>query len=163
MHTIVARRGASAADRMEKFGFATAGTDVNEVFDNPEINAVLIATRHDSHSDLVRRALEAGKSVLVEKPLGLSRAEIDAVATVRETADGFFQIGFNRRFAPLAQRTREILTATEGQKFMVLRINAGPIPADHWTQNPGEGGGRILGEVCHFVDLARYFAATPIS
>ena len=162
LHTIATKRGASADHTQETFGFGQAVTDEALVLDNPEINAVLIATRHDSHAELTARALQAGKSVLVEKPLGLSRGEIEKVSQARASSDGFFQIGFNRRFAPLAQQAREELDNSDGQKFMVLRINAGNIPSESWLHNAQEGGGRILGEVCHFVDLARYFAGSPI-
>lgn len=162
LHTVVSRGGASAKHSQQKFGFQNSSTDAAAVLDNPEINAVIIATRHDSHAELTARALSAGKSVYVEKPLGLTPAEIDDVAQARQGAAGFFQIGFNRRFADLAMRAREKLDRLEGSKFILLRINAGAVPADSWIRSPEEGGGRILGEVCHFVDLARYFVAAPI-
>ncbi|NQV57775.1 MAG: Gfo/Idh/MocA family oxidoreductase, partial [Rhodospirillales bacterium] len=162
LHSVIANSGATANDVRERFGFAHAGTDAEILLADPGIDAVLIATRHDSHSDYTRRALAAGKSVYVEKPLGLSRGEINAVAEARANSDGFFQIGFNRRFAPMAIEARKFLDGHAGPKFMVFRINAGPVPGDSWIQNPAEGGGRILGEVCHFVDLARFFAGNPI-
>ena len=162
LHTIATMRGASADHAQETFGFGQAVTDEAQIIDNPDINAVLIATRHDSHADLTARALKTGKSVLVEKPLGLNRAEIGQVRAARAESDGFFQVGFNRRFAPLARQAKEKLASGSGPKFMVLRINAGDIPPESWLHNEDEGGGRILGEVCHFVDLARYFAASTI-
>jgi predicted dehydrogenase len=130
------------------------------VLDNPEINTVLIATRHDSHADLTARALAAGKAVLVEKPLALNMDEINQVIEARNAVDGdsgaFFQIGFNRRFAPMSAKIRDGLAESQGPALVLVRVNAGAIPGDHWVHSADEGGGRILGEVCHFVDLARY-------
>ena len=163
LHTVVARRGASAEKSRQTFGFAHAGADAAAVLENPDINAVLIATRHDSHAELTARALEAGKAVLVEKPLGLDRQQINRVITARNGSAAFFQVGFNRRFAPMAVTVRDRLRGTEGPKFVLLRVNAGPLPADHWAHAADEGGGRILGEVCHFVDLARFLIGAPIA
>ncbi len=161
LHTVVTRRGATAEHAGHAFGFANATTDLEAVFANPDINAVLIATRHDSHAELCARALEAGKSVLVEKPLGLNRDHINRVIKARNQSDGFFQVGFNRRFAPLSVKMRGHLRGLQGPKFLLLRINAGRVDADSWVQAT-EGGGRILGEACHFVDLARYLVGAPI-
>ena len=163
LHTVVTRRGASAEKSRQTFGFAHAGTDEAAVLENPDINAVLIATRHDSHAELTARALEAGKAVLVEKPLGLDRQQINRVIAARNGSAAFFQVGFNRRFAPLAVTVRDRLRETAGAKFVLLRVNAGPLPADHWAHAADEGGGRILGEVCHFVDLARFLVGAPIA
>ena len=163
LHTVVTRRGASAEKSRQTFGFAHAGADAAAVLENPDINAVLIATRHDSHAELTARALESGKAVLVEKPLGLDREQINRVIAARNGSAAFFQVGFNRRFAPLAVTVRDRLRGTEGPKFVLLRVNAGPLPADHWAHAEDEGGGRILGEVCHFVDLARFLIGAPIA
>ena len=163
LHTVVTRRGASAEKSRQTFGFAHAGADAAAVLENPDINAVLIATRHDSHAELTARALEADKAVLVEKPLGLDREQINRVIAARNGSAAFFQVGFNRRFAPLAVTVRDRLRGTEGPKFVLLRVNAGPLPADHWAHAADEGGGRILGEVCHFVDLARFLIGAPIA
>jgi len=162
LHTLATKRGASADHTQERFGFEQATTDEATVLDNPDINAVLIATRHDSHAELTAKALNAGKSVLVEKPLGLTSDEISNVEESRQNSTGFFQIGFNRRFAPLAMQAKAELEKIGGPSFMVFRINAGPIPGESWLHNPDEGGGRIIGEMCHFIDLARYFAGSPI-
>ena len=162
LHTIVTRRGASAESTRENFGFVHASADEAAVLDNPDINAVLIATRHDSHADLTARALEAGKAVLVEKPLGLSRDQIAKVVAARNGSDAFFQVGFNRRFAPLSIKVRDHLAAASGSKYVLLRVNAGALPADSWLNDGDEGGGRVLGEVCHFVDLARFLVGSAI-
>jgi predicted dehydrogenase/threonine dehydrogenase-like Zn-dependent dehydrogenase len=162
LETVVARSGSSAEFAQNNFGFNTAATDAEEIIKNKQINAVLIATRHDSHADLTIRALSAEKSVLVEKPLGLSKKEITAVAEARKRSNSFFQVGFNRRFAPLVQKAHVALKNIGGPRFMIFRINAGNIPADSWLHNPAEGGGRIIGEMCHFIDLARHFAGSKI-
>ncbi len=162
LHTVATQRGASAEKTGDSFGFLHASADAEDVLGNPDINAVLIATRHDSHAELTARALEAGKSVLVEKPLALDRDGVNRVIGARNDSQGFFQIGFNRRFAPLSQKVRANLGRHGGAKFVLLRVNAGHVPAESWVHAADEGGGRILGEVCHFVDLARYFVASPI-
>lgn len=162
LHTVVTQSGASAEKTRETFGFLNASTNIDTVLKNPDINAVMIATRHDSHADICQRALKAEKFVLVEKPLALSRIEINHVIEARNQSSKFFQVGFNRRYAPLSQMIRTHLTNQKGTKFILLRINAGHIPANNWIHSQDEGGGRILGEVCHFVDLARYFVGSPI-
>jgi predicted dehydrogenase/threonine dehydrogenase-like Zn-dependent dehydrogenase len=162
LHTVATQRGASAERTGDTFGFLHTTTDTNAILENPDINAVLIATRHDSHADFCIRALAAGKFVLVEKPLALSRDEINRVIDARNQSTKFFQVGFNRRYAPLSQMVRGRLERQQGTKFILLRINAGHIPAESWVHAADEGGGRILGEVCHFVDLARYLVASPI-
>ncbi|MCB2102680.1 MAG: Gfo/Idh/MocA family oxidoreductase, partial [Rhodobacterales bacterium] len=163
LRTVVARRGANAQQTADAFGFARASSDDAAVLDDPAIAGVIVATRHDSHADLVARALKAGKSVLVEKPLGLDGDQLDAVAAARADSKGFFQVGFNRRFAPMVVAARDALAQAGGPRFVLLRINAGAIDAASWIQDAGEGGGRILGEVCHFVDLARFLAGSPIT
>jgi len=164
LHTLATRRGATADHGKETFGFLHASADVNDVFSNPEINAVLIATRHDSHAALAAEALSAGKSVLVEKPLALDLAQLNQVIEARNDTDTvFFQVGFNRRFSPMATKLKAAFADVVGPKIMNFRINAGAIPDDHWVQSSDEGGGRILGEVCHFVDFARYLADQPIT
>ncbi len=162
LHTVVTQSGASAEKTKDTFGFLQATTNIESVLKNPDINAVIIATRHDSHAEICQRALNADKYVLVEKPLALSRIEINRVIEARNQSTKFFQIGFNRRFAPLSLLIREHLTNHSGTKFILLRINAGHLPSDSWIHSPDEGGGRILGEVCHFVDLARYLVGSPI-
>ena len=162
LHTIVTRRGISADFAADSFGFTQVATDPLAAIRDPEVNAVLIATRHDSHAKLTVRALEAGKAVFVEKPLALDREQLTEVLVARQNSPGFFTIGFNRRFAPMARRAREHLAARAGPKFVILRVNAGAVPPQSWIHEAGEGGGRILGEVCHFVDLARYLVGAEI-
>ena len=162
LHTLVTKRGSSANYCQKKFGFINASSDEREVLNNPDINSVIVATRHNNHARLTSEALLAGKAVMVEKPLGLNTEEIQSIQTARENSKVFFQVGFNRRFAPLAIKAKAALMSIGGPKFMVFRINAGPIPNDSWIHSPDEGGGRIIGEMCHFIDFARFLADKPI-
>ena len=163
LHTLVSKGSASVSHSGDKFGFEHTSTDADSILTNPAINAVIIASRHDQHAAQAVAALNAGKSVLVEKPLGLNRSEIEAIQTSRAGATGFFQVGFNRRFAPLSIAAKQRLSPQVGPRFMSFRINAGPVPAGSWLHNMDEGGGRIIGEMCHFIDLARYFAGCNIT
>ncbi len=164
LHTLATQRGATAEHGRETFGFLNATADSDTVFSNPDINAVLIATRHDSHAALTARALKCGKSVLVEKPLALDLESLNQVIAARNaTETAFFQVGFNRRFAPMAVKLKQAFSDLNGPKVMNFRINAGAIPGDHWVQSSDEGGGRILGEVCHFIDFARFLSGTSIT
>ena len=164
LHTIATQHGASAEHGQQTFGFINAAADPEAVFGNPEINAVLIATRHDSHAELTARALAAGKAVLVEKPLAVDLDGVNAVIRARNAApeSGFFQVGFNRRFAPAIDRLRQGLRKRGGVKVVLIRVNAGAIDASHWVHAGDAGGGRIVGEVCHFVDLARHLTGSAI-
>jgi predicted dehydrogenase len=123
---------------------------------------VLIATRHDSHASYVERALSAGKHVFVEKPLALDDEELARVEHAAAESDVVLMVGFNRRFAPLGRRLHEAL-AGHGAMALNYRVNAGRLPREHWTHDPALGGGRIIGEVCHFVDFAVFMAgAEPL-
>ena len=167
LHTLATQRGASAEHGQQTFGFEAAAADEAAVFDNPDITAILVATRHDSHAELTARALEAGKAVLVEKPLALTLDEVNRVIEARNAAaegsGAFFQVGFNRRFASMTRKVRDGLAGADGPAVVLIRVNAGTLPADHWAQTADEGGGRILGEVCHFVDLARFLTGSAIT
>lgn len=138
------------------------------MFGSADIDTVVVATRHDSHARYVDRALRAGKHVFVEKPLAVTTDDLDLVrATVQELADQggpmpLLMVGFNRRFAPVTRRMVELLATQSGPKAVTLTMNAGHIPADHWTHDPEAGGGRIIGEACHFIDLARFLVGAPI-
>ena len=163
LHTIVTRGGSGAEQGQGKFGFEIASTDEADIIDNSDINAVIIATGHAAHAKLTESALKCGKHVWVEKPLALDRDELNAVARARAGTDAFFQVGFNRRFAPMSVRARDRLADAGGSKYLLLRVNAGAIEADNWQNAPEEGHGRIIGEACHFIDLARYLVGTPIA
>ncbi len=167
LHAIAASSGASPVHVGRRYGFAEASTDVAAVVRSAAANALVIATRHDSHARLICDALAAGKHCFVEKPLCLSLAELEQIEAAHAAAhaDGpgpLLMVGFNRRFAPLVVDLRRQLRALSGPRAFVYTCNAGAIPADHWTQDPQQGGGRLLGEACHFVDLLRDLAGAPI-
>ena len=142
---------------------ATATTDVSALLDHAGVETVFIATRHAEHGELVRAALRAGKNVWVEKPLALTEADLDATMAVARSSSGLLAVGFNRRFAPLAVRLRAALAAQSGPRRFTVEINAGRLPASHWTLDPRQGGGRIVGEACHFVDLLRFLSGGAIA
>jgi predicted dehydrogenase/threonine dehydrogenase-like Zn-dependent dehydrogenase len=167
MKTVASAGGVTGLHAARKFGFEATTTDTDSVFADPEIDAVVITTRHDSHASMVCRALRAGKSVFVEKPLALRREEVAEVARAHAEASAsgrtpVLMVGFNRRFAPQVQRIAKLLEGASGPKSFVMTVNAGAIPAEHWTQDPESGGGRIVGEGCHFIDLLRFLAGSPI-
>ena len=142
---------------------ATSTTDTAALLDHPGLTTVFIATRHAEHGELVRAALQAGKHVWVEKPLALTEADLDATMAVARSSSGHLAVGFNRRFAPLAVRLRAALAAQSGPRRFTVEINAGRLPANHWTLDPRQGGGRIVGEACHFVDLLRFLSGGAIA
>jgi predicted dehydrogenase len=165
VRTIVSRSGADAQDLARRFS-GQASTSVEQVLADPDVDAVFIATRHDSHADLAVRALEARKHVWLEKPVGLTVAEVDAVSAAYEAATTrgqVLRIGFNRRHAPLVIQMKELLDEVDAPRMMVATVNAGRLPADHWTNDPRVGGGRIIGEACHHVDLLAHLAGAPIT
>ncbi len=163
LHMIASAGGTNAVLHGRTGGFATATSDTDALIANPEINTVAIVTRHNSHARLTAQALRAGKHVFVEKPLALSRDELDDVQTAHATSGRHLMVGFNRRFAPQVQVMKRLLGAVGAPKSFVMVMNAGAIPADHWTQDPAVGGGRIIGEACHYIDLMRFLAGAPIT
>jgi predicted dehydrogenase len=163
LHTLVSAGGLSAAVSGKKFGFRQASTDMEEVFDQAEINTVFIATRHDLHADLVLKGLRAGKHVFVEKPLALTQDQLAAIRKAREEfPEPRLMVGYNRRFSPLALKLKKLLKSRNHPLSVIYTVNPGSIPADHWTQDTNVGGGRIIGEACHMIDLLRYLVGVPI-
>ena len=163
LKTVVSNAGVSAVHAGKKNGFQEASTDSRAVFEDSAVTAVVIATRHDSHAALVRQALEAGKHVFVEKPLALHREELAGIEEAAARHPGqLVMVGFNRRFAPHVVKIRELLGGVREPKAMIMTVNAGAIPAEHWTQDPNAGGGRIIGEGCHFIDLLRFLAGSSV-
>jgi len=150
-----AASGSHARHAATKFRFRSCTTDEREIFNNPEVNTVVIATRHHLHASQVVEALSSGKHVFCEKPLCLNAAELAAIVAVHGDQDTrrLLMVGFNRRFAPLALRMKEFLQEAGEPLALHYRVNAGFLAADHWLNDPLQGGGRILGEVCHFVDF----------
>lgn len=160
-HSLTAFGGIGPVLVGRKFGFSQASTDSSVLLEDPTCNAVVIATRHNTHADFVQQALAAGKHVFVEKPLCLSLDELSAIQ-LAHTGEQLLMVGFNRRFAPLVTALQHHLRRLQGPKAFVYTCNAGYIPPEHWAQDPVLGGGRLLGEACHFVDLLRYLSASPI-
>jgi predicted dehydrogenase/threonine dehydrogenase-like Zn-dependent dehydrogenase len=153
---VASASGLSATDVAARFGFERAAGSADEIFADNSIDAVVIATRHASHASLTASALRADKAVLVEKPLAVDRKGLAEVEDAL-IPDSLLMVGFNRRFAPLAVRLRLELEGV-ASPTLLARVNAGPLPADHWAHDPEEGGGRLIGEGCHFVDLLSYLA-----
>ena len=168
LDSIASSSGVSGVHAGKKYGFEETTTNTIKLFDDKDINVLVISTRHDSHAALVVQALRAGKSVFVEKPLCLTRAELDeieqeyAALKVTNKESPILMVGFNRRFSPQVQKIKSLLLAVGGPKSFVVTVNAGAIPMDHWTQDMEIGGGRIIGEACHFIDLLRFLSGSPI-
>lgn len=161
--TIVSSGGITASHAAKKFNFHSASSDAMNAIEDPCIDAVFIATPHHTHAKLVSSALAAKKHVFVEKPLALSFEQLDQVRSAVEISpDRCLMVGFNRRFSPHSVQLKKWLAAYPQSKSLIITVNAGEIPADHWTQDPEIGGGRILGEACHFIDLARFLIGSPI-
>jgi predicted dehydrogenase len=152
------RTGASALQAARRFGFHYCSSDANRILDDPEIEAVVIATRHDLHARLVTAALDRGKHVFVEKPLCVSEDELVAIDRAHEAAGRILAVGFNRRCSPFALECLSFFEDAPGPLSVLCRVNAGPLPAKHWLREPEQGGGRLTGELCHFVDLVQFLS-----
>ena len=162
--SIATASGVSAHDVGKRFGFAYAVSSAEEVLDENDVNLVVIGTRHDLHARLAGKALRLNKHVFVEKPLALNDAELDEVVESASSSSAQLMVGFNRRFSPLAQHAREFFADRQAPLSIVYRINAGRVPKEHWIQDHDEGGGRIIGEVCHFIDFMTFLTASlPVS
>jgi predicted dehydrogenase len=165
IQAVVTRSGHSAAAVGKQYGAPLISTDFEAALGSPEVDAVLIATRHNLHAGMALAALRAGKHVLVEKPLALTVSELDALdAFIGDAGDKALPVlltGYNRRFSPYARRMAEVLQGRSGPFMINYRMNAGYIPLDHWVHGP-EGGGRNLGEACHIYDLFTFLAGAPV-
>lgn len=157
LRAVVTAHGPSSRFAQEKFGFAAAGTDTGAILSDAAIQGVVIATPHGQHASLVAAALSANKSVFVEKPLAVDRAGIEQVRAARSQSKGFFTVGFNRRFAPMTKALLERSASLPGPRVITIRVNAGPVGGAGSDRH-----GRIVGELCHFVDLARVLARSPV-
>jgi predicted dehydrogenase/threonine dehydrogenase-like Zn-dependent dehydrogenase len=165
LRSIATSGGASGAHAGRKYGFEEASNDTASVIWDPATTVVVVATPHDSHVSLTVQALAAGKHVFVEKPLAISKDGLDEVAAAFQAADQnrpLLMVGFNRRFAPHVIKTKQLLAGVSEPKVLIMTVNAGAIPRDHWTQDPARGGGRVVGEGCHFVDLLRHLVGAAI-
>lgn len=158
--SVATASGVSAKNIAAQFGFANTAGSADEVIDDPGVNAVVIATRHDTHASYVAAALRARKHVFVEKPLALNELELNEVITAARDSKGSLTVGFNRRFSPAARAAKDFFSHIDAPLSIVYRVNAGRIPREHWIHGPVEGGGRIIGEVCHFVDLMQFLTGS---
>jgi len=168
LRSIASATGTSSVHVGKKHNIELATTDSEAMLNDPEITAVVVSTRHSSHARWVIDALNAGKHVFVEKPLALTTSELTNISetykkSTQQPTSPLLMVGFNRRYAPHAQTARRLLAQANQPCSMVMTVNAGAIPSDHWTQDIQSGGGRILGEACHFIDLLRFLAGHPIA
>lgn len=162
LKTICSAGGTSAAHTAKETGFEVAATDEDSVFDDPSIDTVFSITQHHQHAGHVLKALAAGKNIFVEKPLCLTIEELNEITSslLEHENPPILMVGFNRRFSPAATMVKDFYSKTTTPLAVTIRFNAGAIPADHWTQNDEEGGGRIVGEACHAIDLATYLTGS---
>ena len=158
-----AATGLSAKNTSEQFGFSYATTDYQEILGDDNSQVIFIATRHDSHAQLAAEALGRGKHVFVEKPLAITEEGLREVVAAVRGSDKLLTVGYNRRFAPVAREVRARFVDRAAPMTVVYRVNAGQLPRDHWTHDAAEGGGRIIGEACHFIDFVQYLTdALPV-
>ena len=161
--SIATASGVTARDVGRRYGFARFVSGAEEVLGEENVNLLVIATRHNTHAELARRGLERGLDVFVEKPLALDDEELDALLEAAGRSRGRLTVGFNRRFSPHARAAREFFAERRGPLSILYRVNAGRVPRAHWTQDAREGGGRIRGEVCHFVDFMQYLTGSHVT
>ena len=166
LDTLVTSGGISGVHHGNKNQFSTASTETSDLWNSDKINTVSIATRHDAHAQQVVDALNSGKNVFVEKPLALTIDELDKIDKSYNKANSSnivrLMVGFNRRYAPHIVKMRELLDSHRSPKSIIMTVNAGAIPGEHWVQNSSIGGGRIIGEGCHFIDLMRHLVGHKI-
>lgn len=146
-------KGLTATTLAKKYFIQNATSDYRILLEDRDVNTIIITTRHNTHAQLVIAALEAGKNVFVEKPLALTLMELDQIEAAYKASQGQLVVGFNRRFAPLAIELRKLISGTDIPISVIATMNAGPLPLDHWTTDQITGGGRIIGEACHYFDL----------
>lgn len=165
LNTVVTSAGMSAIHHGKKQGFAKASTDYADVLSDQSVDTVVIATQHNLHAQQTVDAIKAEKHVFVEKPLALIESEVDLIeqAYFESETKPKVMVGYNRRFAPLIQKMKQLIGAVNGPKTFIMTMNAGEIPADHWTQDAAVGGGRIIGEACHYIDLMRHLAGCKVT
>jgi len=159
--SVMTNSGVTSKRVAERFGFNECTSEASGILENKDVNTVFIATRHDSHAAYALQALQAGKHVFVEKPLALKVEELEAIDAAYREAGRHLMIGFNRRYAPYAMALKKRMG--DGPKAMLYRVNAGAIPADTWIQDREIGGGRMIGEGCHFIDFMTFLCdAVPV-
>src|SRR5580765_7250718 len=158
--SIASASGVSAREVGARFGFRLTVSGADEVIDDDQVNLIVIATRHGSHARLAQRALERGRHVFVEKPLAINDEQLDAVIDAAANSNGQLMVGFNRRFSPLAVAAKHAFKDCQSPLSVNYRVNAGRVPPGHWINDETEGGGRIVGEVCHFIDFLHFITGS---
>jgi predicted dehydrogenase/threonine dehydrogenase-like Zn-dependent dehydrogenase len=161
LKNIASSGGVTGVHVGKRFGFEKTTTDVKDLISDSEVGTIFVTTRHDTHFKYVREALLAGKHVFVEKPLCLNKDELEFFEN-QLLDDQILMVGFNRRFAPHIVQMKKLMNMVSEPKTMVMVVNSGNIPSSHWTQDPEIGGGRIIGEACHFIDLLRFLTDSAI-
>jgi predicted dehydrogenase len=154
--------GPSAEAAARRLGFERVAETEAALIDNDSVDAVIVSTRHGSHAALVRQALDAGKHVFCEKPLALTLEELDGVLRAATESIGILAVGFNRRFAPLLRELRDFVSSPPSPVASTYRVSAGRLPPDHWTHDLEQGGGRLIGECCHFIDSLLFVTGSEI-
>ena len=166
LDTLVTSGGINGVHHGNKHKFITTSTEVGDLWGNEKINTVSIVTRHNAHAQQVVDALKSGKNVFVEKPLALTIDELEIIDKAYQDANTFhsvrLMVGFNRRYAPHIVKMKDLLSIHRSPKIIIITVNAGAIPREHWVQNALIGGGRIIGEGCHFIDLMRHLVGHKI-
>ena len=162
---IASGSGMSAGHAARRYGFTYASSQAQQVIEDPQVNTLAVLTRHHLHAAQVLAGLQAGKNVFCEKPLALTTAELEQVeAQLRQPDCPLLMVGYNRRFAPLAVKLKAFIDQRREPLAATYRVNAGLLPPEHWTQDPQQGGGRLIGEGCHFVDFLIWLVGqTPVS
>jgi predicted dehydrogenase len=158
---IVSKGGLSSKTLASKYGVAFASTNYNDVLKDQEVSLVAITTRHNLHASMVIKALKAGKSVFVEKPLALNEDELNQILEAQNKSGKSITVGFNRRFSPHIQKIKSIVPESS-KKNMIATMNAGFIPGNVWVHDLETGGGRIIGEACHYIDLLVYLSGSQV-
>jgi predicted dehydrogenase/threonine dehydrogenase-like Zn-dependent dehydrogenase len=161
IRAIVSSTGTNAKATAEQYGAAYASTNYQDVLADPDIDAVMICTRHNLHAQQAMLAAKAGKAIFLEKPMALNHVELDQLVAVLKETGVPFMVGYNRRYSPAARRIKEIVTERQNPLMVLYRMNAGYLPPTHWTQTE-EGGGRMIGEACHIIDLFQYLIGAPV-
>ena len=162
LHTIVTSQGISAAHNAKRYGFENASTNFEDALVD-DVDALIISTRHNLHAEQIIRGLEAGKHIFVEKPVALNTQDLDRIRKAENNSNSILMVGFNRRFSPLTKYAQKLLVQKDSPKSFIFTMNSGSIPSSHWVHDKSIGGGRIVGEACHYIDLMLHLAGAKIS
>jgi predicted dehydrogenase len=163
MKYIISAAGVSGTHLAKKYNIHISSTNYEDVLEDKEVSSVIITTQHNLHAKMVIQAIEADKHVFVEKPLVLTQEELEQVIALYNQSGSSVMVGFNRRFSPFILKAKSLLNSSSEPVNIIINANVGFIPATHWTQHMAVGGGRIIGEACHFIDLVSYLTGSEIT